>query len=215
MEEINLIKKRYLFLIIIFCIFTVSVASAEEIGNDGLSNDTVGLTDIKTDLNIEPEELSPDMTYQPYDSSVKINNISGLTYGDALTVNFDIDNRSDVEVVISDSNNKKVLYETAYLNEIYAYDLDAGTYTVTVNNLGNEMFKPSHDSKNFTIHKAGSLVTIEDIDNVNYGSESIISLNVVNETTINYILKKGNEKDSGRFLLFPIYVFWNFGCRFL
>ena len=197
MEEINLIKKRYLFLIIIFCIFTVSAASAEEIVNDGLSNDTVGLSDIKTDfevLNIEPEELSSDMTYQQYDSSVKINNISGLTYGDALTVNFDIDNRSDVEVVISDSNNKKVLYETAYLNEIYAYDLDAGTYTVTVNNLGNEMFKPSHDSKNFTIHKAGSLVTIEDIDNVNYGSDSIISLNVVNETTINYILKKGDEK---------------------
>ena len=73
-------------------------------------------------------------------------------------------------------------------------DLTAGSYNVKVVYLGNHNYVPSFDSKNFTISKAKSSVTIAEINDVEYGTESIVNFNVVNRTSVRYILTKNGEE---------------------
>ena len=131
---------------------------------------------------------------QIYNSSVKIFDIEPTIYGNSLLINFDVENATDVRVVILDSKNNAILNESTINNYVILNNLDAGEYNVIIYNSGDIIHCPSSDEKTFNIFKANSIVSINPIVDLNYGSISIINFTVINRTNVNYILKKEGKE---------------------
>ena len=94
--------------------------------------------------------------------------------------------------IISDSFNKN---DSNYTYKFIISGLDAGNYTISVDNALNINYNSSSDKTNFTVFKANSKVIIEDsYDGVFNVSGVKVEFSVVNKTTITYfVVNKQNN----------------------
>ena len=68
--------------------------------------------------------------------------------------------------------------------------LDADNYNITITNSANENYTASSDSILFSVFKAASSLNIIQVTNSTYKiNQSVVTLNVVNKTSISYIIK--------------------------
>ena len=117
-------------------------------------------------------------------SSVTIDPIDDVVYGNPVVINFTIVNQTDfVTVSVIDVNDpdKQIDFESAD-GTITINDLTVGNYTVNIHNGGTDCYNESEASANFSVVQAGSSVTIDPISDVVYGTPVVINFTIVNET---------------------------------
>ena len=112
-------------------------------------------------------------------SSVNINNVLNITYGESLKINLSYVNASSVEYcLISDVN-----LTGSTSGSVEFSNLAAGNYTFVVVNNGDENHKSSTDSVKFTVFKADPKFIVSPINNVYWNENLNITYSISNLTT--------------------------------
>ncbi|WP_296806770.1 hypothetical protein, partial [uncultured Methanobrevibacter sp.] len=144
--------------------------------------------------NVFSSEDSKTITVLPANTSVKIDDIDNVYYGEDIEISFNVINATNVTVIVK--NEKNVIIYQNNTNESYIYlsDLNVGKYTVEVYNSASNNFKPSNDTKTFNILKTGSFIEIEYDNLTTYGIPFRLDYDVENETLLNIRIydSKGN-----------------------
>ncbi|MBQ6630315.1 MAG: right-handed parallel beta-helix repeat-containing protein, partial [Methanobrevibacter sp.] len=119
----------------------------------------ITLVNMETE-NVFPSEDSKTITVLPANTSVKIDDIDNVHYGEDIEISFNVINATNVTVIVK--NEKNVIIYQNNTNESYIYlsDLNVGKYSVEVYNSATNNFKPSNDTKTFNVLKAGSFIEI-------------------------------------------------------
>ena len=120
---------------------------------------------------------------------VEIDPIENVTYNTPVTVSFNIKNRTEVRYILKDKEGKTLRNESVTEDSITLSDLAAGDYSITVINENSADYMGNSATCNFTVLKASSSVSIEDIDPAIYGVNVIINYNIANLTSVNYSVK--------------------------
>ena len=110
-------------------------------------------------------------------SSVEINmaNNTQFAYGDC-SIGFNVVNRTEVRVVITDKNGRVLINETVEKDYV-TVNLVPGDYNLTVCNTGNNITSPSADSKLFKINMASAAITAANKAYViNYGGKYSVTI---------------------------------------
>ena len=153
----------------------------------------ITLINIETE-NVFPSEDSKTITVLPANTSVKIDDIDNVHYGEDVEIIFDVINATNVTVILK--NEKNVIIYQNNTNESYIYlsDLNVGKYTVEIYNSATNNYKPSNDTKTFNVLKAGSFIEIEYDNLTTYGIPFRLDYDVENETLLNIRIydSKGN-----------------------
>ena len=118
-------------------------------------------------------------------SSVVVHPVDDVVYGNEVLVEFEVVNRTVINVTVFDAEGNPVFSEIAEGISISIPVLAAGRYNVTVVNVGNENFTSSSDSAVFNVMKAGSSIVLHPIDDMVYGNEFDVVFDVVNRTVVN------------------------------
>ena len=118
-------------------------------------------------------------------SSVVVHPIDDVMFGNGFDVEFDVVNRTVVNVTVFDASGNIVFSEIAVDNHISIPVLAGGRYNLTVANLEGENFTESSDSVFFNVFKASSSVVVHSIDDVVYGNGFDVSFDVENLTCLN------------------------------
>jgi predicted outer membrane repeat protein len=125
-------------------------------------------------------------------SSVKISPIANVTYGKSVLIEVNITNKTAPSYIIRNGVGKVVKSGRLNGDLIVLSDLDPGRYTITVVNPENGTVDKSSANATFNIGKIDSGVTIDDIETVVYGENTIIRYHLENPTlTYFQILKDG------------------------
>ncbi|WP_407377214.1 Ig-like domain repeat protein [Methanobrevibacter sp.] len=119
--------------------------------------------------------------------SLNITDKEEFIYGQCV-IPFNIMYRTDVVAVITNEDGSAVYYNSTvneYSRRVYV-DLPAQEeyYKITVYNVPNSKYLGSQDSKLFKILKTGSSISINPVNDFNYGRNPVISFNVENMTYI-------------------------------
>ena len=153
----------------------------------------ITLVNMETE-NVFSSEDSKTITVLPANTSVKIDDIDNVHYGEDVEIIFDVINATNVTVIVK--NEKNVIIYQNNTNESYIYlsDLNVGKYSVEVYNSATNNFKPSNDTKTFNVLKAGSFIEIEYDNLTTYGIPFKLDYDVENETLLNIRIydSKGN-----------------------
>ncbi len=153
----------------------------------------ITLINIETE-NVFSSEDSKTIIVLPANTSVNIENITNVYYGEDVEISFNITNATNVTVIVKNENNVIIYQNNTNESYIYLSDLNVGKYTVEVYNSASNNFKPSNDTKTFNVLKAGSFIEI-DYDNLTtYGIPFRLDYDVENETLLNIRIydSKGN-----------------------
>ena len=112
----------------------------------------ITLVNMETE-NVFSSEDSKTITVLPANTSVKIDDIDNVYYGEDIEISFNVINATNVTAIVK--NEKNVIIYQNNTNESYIYlsDLNVGKYTVEVYNSASNNFKPSNDTKTFNILK--------------------------------------------------------------
>ena len=144
----------------------------------------ITLVNVETDNVFASDDLKT-FIVMPANSSVEIDDIGDVYYGDDLEISFDVINATNVTVVVKDENNN-VIYRND-TDEFYfdLSDLAVGKYTVEVYNSGSNNFNPSNDTKEFNVLKVGSFIEFDYLNVTYYGMSFRLDYDVENETLLN------------------------------
>ena len=122
-----------------------------------------------------------------------------VVYGSSVVVTLSLKNASTVNastVVASLSDKNGNTYNVLSVNgnkvTVNAANLNAGEYTLSATTVNDANHSNATGSAKFTVTKANSLVNINSISNVTYGSPVNITFNVQNSTAVTYIVKTKN-----------------------
>jgi hypothetical protein len=118
-------------------------------------------------------------------SSVEIEDIGDVYYGDDVEIFFDVINVTNVTVVVKDENGEVIYHNDTDEGYFDLSDLAVGQYTVEVYNEGSNNFNPSNDTKIFYVLKAGSSIEFEYSNVTYYGIPFRLDYDVENETVLN------------------------------
>ena len=120
----------------------------------------------------------------PANSSVEIDDIDVVYYGDDIEIYFDVINATNVTVIVKDENNNVIYKNNTDESYFDLSNLAAGKYTVEVYNSGSKNFNPSNDTKTFYIFKAGSFIEFDYLNVTYYGMPFRLDYDVENETLL-------------------------------
>ena len=142
-------------------------------------------------------------------STVEILNTVNATYNTTnVEVQFSITNRTSVSIVIRNGTGDIVYSTDDFKGDLFSIGtLDAGNYNITITNNADENHNPSNDSVLFTVYKANSSLIITGASNSTYKvNNTIISLDIVNMTSISYIIYDNNGQivDTGNASIIPL-----------
>ena len=124
-------------------------------------------------------------------STVEILNVVNATYNTTnVEVQFSITNRTTVSIVIRNATGEIVYSDNDFQGDLFTIaTLDAGNYNITITNNADENRNPSNNSALFTVFKANSsLIILEASNSTHKVNNTIVSLDVVNLTSISYII---------------------------
>ena len=124
-------------------------------------------------------------------STVDILNVVNATYNTTnVEVQFSITNRTTVSIVIRNAAGEIVYSNDDFQGDLFTIgNLTSGNYNITITNNADENHNPSNDSALFTVFKANSSLIITGASNSTYKvNNTVISLDVVNMTSISYII---------------------------
>ena len=120
------------------------------------------------DVVYTSKTVSPTVTVIQTNSSVTINPIPDINFGDKVVIGFNVENRTNVSAKIIGE------YSTIILNNISGNSIDLGAlpigkYNITIFNNGTVNINGSSASANFTVVKSATQIESPDI-NATYGS---------------------------------------------
>ena len=96
------------------------------------------------------------------ESSVEINPIADVIYGDDVTVTFTIENETEITITVLDAEGNEIKENiTITPGEVIISGLNAGEYTIEIYNAGDENHTDSIDAETFTVNKANLTITPE------------------------------------------------------
>lgn len=128
-------------------------------------------------------------TLKRFTSSIRLNisDYDEFTYHNCV-IPFNIINRTDIRAVITNEDGS-IVYFNSSVNEYsrrVTVDLPASDkyYKITVYNLPNSRYEGSQDSKLFKILKTSSSISINPINDFEYGRKPVVTFNVENMTYI-------------------------------
>ncbi|MBE6506159.1 MAG: hypothetical protein E7Z73_10605, partial [Methanobrevibacter millerae] len=128
-------------------------------------------------------------TFEVYkaNSSITINNINNITYGENLTITFTSENVTNINVVIKDENGEIIFDED--LNESYVEisDLIRGNYTVTATFEGDSNYNGCNDTKTFAVNGLTPEINVNQTE-IKSGDNFVINVNnddLTNNLTVN------------------------------
>ena len=99
----------------------------------------------------ESEIVNFTVTVTKADSKVTIQPIDNMTFAIPGTISYSIDNETDVNITIVDANNNEIFSYDVDDGLLTVYDLDVGTYTITIVNKENGMYKASNATAVFNV----------------------------------------------------------------
>ncbi|MBR3140982.1 MAG: hypothetical protein IKF11_09000, partial [Methanobrevibacter sp.] len=97
-----------------------------------------------------------------FSSSVDIVSLDNITCGEVLNVKVECTNFTGAVIEISDASGEVIFRQTGDMTEINVESLDAGVYTLTYTNVGNDEYESSSVIATFEVYKIGSDVVIVD-----------------------------------------------------
>ena len=176
--------------------------------NITLTNENLDVADNTTlDMNGEaPVQYIPKATqtsltahYDAAKITVNKNYLEGtVTIGDKdefdygnVSIEFSVENPTTVEIIIKNIDNETVFSKTITDERIIKPDLDAGTYTITITNIGNDNVLQSNATKTFQVNKASVKINVVAND-VTYPGNVIV--NITGNLTGKYTVKVGDQK---------------------
>ena len=154
------------------------------------SKDGVTWTDLNNDNQVASLKV---FTQNLPGSIVTINPIVNVTYDGDVTVEFGVENRTEVTCIVKTVPGKVVMsLDDVKGNSIKLSGLGAGNYTVTIINSNSDNYIGDEKSSNFTVFKAHSLVNINPIKSITYPDTVGVTYTIVNSTAVTYIVKTKN-----------------------
>ena len=135
--------------------------------------------------NVFASQDSKTFLVLPANSSVEIDDIGDVYYGDDIEIYFDVINATNVTVIVKDENNRAIYNNNTNESYFDLSDLAVGKYTVEVYNSGSNNFNPSNDTKTFYVLKVGSLIEFDYSNVTYYGMPFRLDYDVENETLLN------------------------------
>ena len=148
---------------------------------------TVTITNVENS-NYAGDVKSADFKVLKAPSSVSVPETS-VVYGNSVEVALTSVNAAGFTAVLLDNGGNKVKDLTVSNGKITIGDLAVGEYTIKVTTSVDDNHDSAIGSAKFTVTKAGSLVTIENINDVVYGNDVNVNFNVVNATIVSYVVK--------------------------
>ena len=126
-------------------------ANATVVLNDLTSGThTIGVKYLGNDNFNESDIVNVTVTVVKADSKVTIEPIDNMTFAIPGTISYSVDNETVVKISIVDANNNEMEYEVDD-GIITVRNLDVGTYTVTIVNEENGMYKASNATAVFNV----------------------------------------------------------------
>ena len=146
-------------------------------------------------------------------STIKINSISNITYGNALIINTTYNNSQIRYYILNTSDVKNYFTDSIVID-----NLDSGEYTIEVVSENSENFTESRDIKSFSVFKSNSSIVLNSNTylhnkiNITYSSKDnltgLLEVNVLNDNVLIYnktynIFDKIllNDLKSGKYIL--------------
>ena len=124
------------------------------------------------------------------ESTVTIGDKDEFEYGN-VSIEFSVENPTTIEIIIITGDNETVFSSTITDERIIQPDLAAGTYTMTITNIGTENVLQSNATKTFTVNKLTPKISVVEND-VTYPGNLIV--NITSDVTGRYTVKVGNQQ---------------------
>ena len=124
------------------------------------------------------------------ESTVTIGDKDEFTYGN-VSIEFSVENPTTIEIIIINEDNETV-FNTTTDERIVNPDLAAGTYTITITNMGTDNVLKSNATKTFKVNKATVKINVVAND-VTYPGNIIV--NITSNLTGKYTVKIGDQKE--------------------
>ena len=147
---------------------------------------------IDEDGNIFKAENSMEFKVSKFNSTVTVYPISKVHYAENVTVNFKVENKTELTYEIKDMNGHAVRIGNIDSSNTLSFNIGVGKYTLTIYNDENDTYYESSASADFTVDKFDSKVTINPITAVYYGENITVNVTVENRTTASYEIKDSN-----------------------
>ena len=120
-----------------------------------------------------------------FSSSVNIVSLDNITSGEVLNVKVECTNFTGAVIEISDASGEVIFRQTGDMTELSVESLDAGVYTLTYINVGDEEYESSSVIATFEVYKIGSDVVILDkVDSIYAFNDYRINFTVSNRTNV-------------------------------
>ena len=120
-----------------------------------------------------------------FSSSVNIVSLDNITSGEVLNVKVECTNFTGAVIEISDASGEVIFRQTGDMTELSVESLDAGVYTLTYTNVGDEEYESSSVIATFEVYKIGSDVVILDkVDSIYAFNDYRINFTVSNRTNV-------------------------------
>ncbi|MEE1129318.1 MAG: right-handed parallel beta-helix repeat-containing protein, partial [Methanobrevibacter sp.] len=141
-------------------------------------------------VNVETENVFASQDFKtlfviPANSSVEIDGIGDVYYGDDIEISFVVMNATNVTVVVKNEDGAVIYQNNTDESYVDLSDLAVGKYAVEVYNSGSINFNPSSDTKTFYVLKASSLIEFDYSNVIYYGLPFRLDYDVENETVLN------------------------------
>ena len=166
-----------------------------------IGNLTAGVYNITiTNLGDDNYNLSSNSTlFTVYkaNSKVEIKTIVNATYNTTtVEVAFDITNRTTVLITITNASGTVVYTTDNFDASVFTIDnLNAGVYNITISNNVGDNYNASSHSALFEVFKAVSSLNIISATNSTYKvTSTVVTVNVINKTSVIYIIKNESGK---------------------
>ena len=119
-----------------------------------------------------------------FPSSVYIVSLNNITWGEVLNVKIGGVNLTSAIIEIRDASGNVIYQNESYITEFNVESLDAGIYTLTCINVGDDEHASSSVTAIFEVYKIGSKVVIEDFTSIDALNDYQINFNVFNRTDV-------------------------------
>ncbi len=120
-----------------------------------------------------------------FSSSVDFVSLDNITCGEVLNVKVECINFTGAVIEITDDSGEVIFRQTGDMTEINVESLDAGVYTLTYTNVGDDEYESCSVIATFEVYKIGSDVLIVDkVDSIYALNDYRINFTVSNRTNV-------------------------------
>ena len=138
-------------------------------------------------VNYDIAQITVNKDYLP--GTVTIGDEDEFDYG-SVSIEFSVENPTIIEIIIKNEDNETVLNTTSDERTLNP-DLAAGTYTITITNIGNDDILQSKAIKIFKVNKLTPIISVSGA-NVIYPGDLLMS--VVSVVSGEYSVNVGNQE---------------------